>query len=83
MTVLKQTQKLIREGKVSPEQMDQVSEMVTELADLKVALVKAELRFNSATSATQRLGRLSHWKDLDQRQTDVAIDLAELLNLPD
>ncbi len=83
MTVLDQTQKLLAEGKVSPDQMDQVSEMVTELADLKASLVKAELSFNSATSATQRLGRLSCWKDLDQRQTDVAIDLAELLNLPD
>jgi len=83
MTVLDQTQKLLAEEKVSPELMNQVSEMVTELADLKAALVKAELNFNSARSATQRLGRLSHWKDLDQRQTDVAIDLAELLNLPD
>jgi hypothetical protein len=83
MTVLDQVQKLIREDEVPLYLVDQVSEMVNELADLKAAIVKAELKFNSARSATQKLNSLSHWKRLDQNQTDLAIDLAELLNLPE
>jgi hypothetical protein len=83
MTVLNQVQKLINEDEVPLYLVDQVSEMVNELADLKAAIVKAELKFNSARSAAQKLDTLSHWKRLDQNQTDLAIDLAELLNLPE
>jgi hypothetical protein len=83
MTVLNQVQKLINEDEVPLYLVDQVSEMVNELADLKAEIIKAELKFNSARSAAQKLDTLSHWKRLDQNQTDLAIDLAEMLNLPE
>ncbi len=83
MTVLNQAQKLIAENKVPLYLMDQASEMVNELADLKAELVKAELKFNTAKSVPQKLLTLGHWKGLQRIQIDVAIDLAGLLNLPD
>ena len=82
MTVLNQARAHLAAARVSPEHIDQASNMVNELTYLKAVIETAELRFNSSRSATQRKARLAIMKDLNQKQTDVSIDLAELLNLP-
>ena len=83
MSVLNQVQKLVDEDKVPLEQMNEVSELLIELANLKEAIEEVETRFNSAKTMTQRHRVLRHWKDLETQQTDLAIDLAEKLNLSD
>ena len=83
MTILNLVQKLVAEGEVSLDQMNEVSESLIELANLKEAIEKAETRFNSAKTKTRRHRVLRHWKDLETQQTDLAIDLAEMLNLSD
>ena len=83
MSVLNQVQKLVAEDKVPLEQMNEVSELLIELANLKEAIEEVETRFNSAKTMTQRHRVLRHWTDLETQQTDLAIDLAEMLNLSD
>lgn len=83
MKILNQAQKLVDEGEVSLDQMNKVSPLIIELTNLKDAIEEAETLFNSAKTMTQRHRVLRHWKDLETQQTDLAIDLAETLNLSD
>lgn len=83
MTLLNQVQKLIEKDEVPHNQMSEVSPLIIELSNLKDEIEEIEARFNSARSMTARHRILREWKELETKQTDLAIDLAELLNLSD
>lgn len=83
MTVLNQILKLLSEEAIPSNLLTEVSEGARELANLKEAIEEVETRFNSAKTMTQRQRILREWKNLETQQSDLSIDLAELLNLSD
>ena len=83
MTVLNHILKRLAEEAIPSYLLTEVSEAARELANLKEAIEEVETRFNSARSMTARHRILREWKNLETQQSDLAIDIAEVLNLSD